>query len=81
MRGIRPNAPEMVLVELSSRRHGKRLKAAQQAIRQGTGVVYHAGEANRCPSCHGQSWNVGRTMAQCAGCDTALPIITDGREA
>jgi hypothetical protein len=27
---------------------------------------------DRCPGCGGQNWWVGRVMAQCGRCDTAL---------
>lgn len=69
-------APERVVIELPARRQGKMLNTALR----GYGVVYHAGDSNRCPSCHGRSWLVGRTMAECASCHAALPIVTDGRD-
>lgn len=37
-------------------------------------VHYHAGMVNHCPGCAGTHWFVGRTMAQCARCETALPL-------
>lgn len=37
-------------------------------------VLYHADEVNHCPGCGGTQWFVGRTTAQCARCDTALPL-------
>jgi len=37
-------------------------------------VHYHAGVVNHCPGCAGTQWFVGRTMAQCARCETALPL-------
>lgn len=35
--------------------------------------LYYSG-ATHCPGCHGTHWNVGRTVAECASCGTALPI-------
>lgn len=47
---------------------------------RGAYAVYHHGETNRCPRCGRSHWQVGRTMAECAFCETALPIADDGRE-
>jgi len=46
---------------------------------RGYGIVYHAGEQNRCPSCHGNHWHIGRTMAECANCAAALPLVDKGK--
>jgi hypothetical protein len=35
---------------------------------------YQSGKANRCPGCGGSQWLVGRVMAECAQCETALPL-------
>lgn len=37
-------------------------------------IHYHPGEANHCPSCGRSHWMVGRLMAECAYCATALPL-------
>lgn len=37
-------------------------------------IHYHLGEANHCPSCGRSQWIVGRLMAECAYCATALPL-------
>lgn len=37
-------------------------------------IHYHVGEANHCPSCGRSQWMVGRLMAECAYCETALPL-------
>jgi hypothetical protein len=39
--------------------------------------TYHAHEVNRCPGCGRSHWLVGRLLAECAFCATALPL-TDG---
>jgi len=41
---------------------------------QSYAVHYHPGMINHCPGCAGTQWLVGRVMAQCARCDTALPL-------
>lgn len=35
---------------------------------------YHNGIVNHCPGCDGTHWLVGRASAQCARCETALPL-------
>jgi hypothetical protein len=48
---------------------------AQQGIRQrGYHAAYRQGEANTCPGCGRGHWLVGRQLAECAFCGTALPI-------
>ena len=37
-------------------------------------LIYHLHEKNYCPGCGQSSWYVGRNMAECAFCDTALPL-------
>ncbi|HKT75642.1 MAG TPA: hypothetical protein VJQ78_02850 [Sphingobium sp.] len=37
-------------------------------------IHYHVGESNHCPSCGRSQWIVGRLMAECAYCETALPL-------
>jgi len=36
--------------------------------------LYHLDIENRCPGCGRSHWHVGRTMAECAHCETALPL-------
>lgn len=38
--------------------------------------LYHADTVNHCPACGHTHWHVGRSMAQCAFCDAALPLTT-----
>lgn len=40
--------------------------------------VYHAHEVNRCPGCGRSHWLVGRLLAECAFCATALPLNDGG---
>ena len=41
---------------------------------RGYHVVYREHESNHCPGCSRTHWYVGRTMAECAFCATALPL-------
>lgn len=36
--------------------------------------VYRPGHANICPDCGHSQWMVGRVAAECAHCETALPL-------
>ncbi|WP_298401393.1 hypothetical protein [Sphingobium sp.] len=47
---------------------------ARPSFAKGFSPLYHVGEANRCPSCTRQQWIVGRMVAECAFCGTALPL-------
>ena len=42
-------------------------------------ITYRLGEPNPCPACAGRMWMVGRVVAECAFCGTALPIAGEGR--
>lgn len=48
--------------------------SAAQPFPRGYALLYHAGETNHCPACGQRHWIIGRMMAQCARCDTALPL-------
>ncbi|TKD52115.1 hypothetical protein FBR43_05020 [Sphingomonas baiyangensis] len=37
-------------------------------------VLYRLGAVNHCPGCSRSHWHVGRTMAECAYCSTAVSI-------
>lgn len=43
-------------------------------VRQGFVILYHQGRENVCPGCGHRHWYVGRSTAQCAVCETALPL-------
>jgi hypothetical protein len=44
------------------------------AAQRGYHVAYRDGEANHCPGCGRTHWLIGRMMAECAFCATALPL-------
>ena len=54
------------------------LPAARIVASRGYHAVYRAGETNRCPGCGRSHWLVGRLLAECAFCQTALPLIEAG---
>jgi hypothetical protein len=41
---------------------------------RGYHVAYRAHEVNRCPGCGRSHWLLGRALAECGFCATALPI-------
>jgi hypothetical protein len=36
--------------------------------------LYHQDTVNHCPSCGHKHWHIGRSTAECAFCETALPL-------
>lgn len=48
--------------------------AAFDPAQRGFHAVYRDGETNRCPGCGRTQWLVGRVLAECAFCATALPL-------
>lgn len=47
---------------------------AEQGNQRGYQPLYHLDIVNRCPGCGKSSWHVGRFSAECAHCETALPL-------
>ena len=45
---------------------------------RGYHVVYRDHETNHCPGCGRSQWLIGRLMAECAFCATALPLADGG---
>jgi hypothetical protein len=43
-------------------------------FRQGFAPLYHGDVVNHCPACGHTHWHIGRTTAECAFCETALPL-------
>jgi len=41
---------------------------------RGYHAVYREGEVNHCPGCGRTHWIIGRQLAECAFCTTALPL-------
>jgi hypothetical protein len=38
--------------------------------------LYYQDTVNHCPSCGGKHWHIGRSSAECAFCETALPLAS-----
>ncbi len=36
--------------------------------------LYHSDTVNYCPGCGRTHWHIGRQIAECAFCETALPL-------
>lgn len=51
---------------------------AHRTAQRGYHALYRAGEVNRCPGCGRSHWLVGRLLAECAFCTTALPLVEAG---
>ena len=45
---------------------------------RGYHIIYRPNETNHCPGCGGSHWLIGRLMAECAFCSTALPLLEPG---
>ena len=56
----------------------ERDRAQQRVQQRGYHAVYRLGEVNVCPGCRRTQWLVGRQLAECAVCETALPIEVGG---
>lgn len=46
---------------------------------RGYHAVYRGGEINHCPGCGRTHWMIGRLLAECAFCATALPLSESHR--
>lgn len=47
---------------------------------RGYHAVYRENEVNHCPGCGRTHWFVGRTLAECGFCSTALPLSESFRQ-
>ncbi len=45
-----------------------------KAHERGYHIVYREQQTNYCPGCGHTHWYIGRLMAECAFCQTALPL-------
>lgn len=43
-------------------------------VRRGYHIMYRINESNHCPGCGRSHWIIGRLLAECAFCGTALPL-------
>lgn len=47
---------------------------ARRIAQRGFMPLYHEGTVNHCPGCGGTGWHIGRMSAECATCETAIPL-------
>ena len=47
---------------------------------RGYHAVYRENEVNHCPGCGRTHWYVGRALAECGFCSTALPLSESFRQ-
>ena len=48
--------------------------------RRGYQLVYRDNEVNRCPGCGRTHWYIGRMLAECGFCGTAIPLAQSFRQ-
>jgi hypothetical protein len=48
--------------------------------KRGYHAVYRENEVNHCPGCGRTHWYVGRSLAECGFCSTALPLAESHRQ-
>ena len=48
--------------------------------KRGYYAVYRENEVNHCPGCGRTHWHVGRALAECGFCATALPLMESYRQ-
>ncbi|QIL01333.1 hypothetical protein G7078_08270 [Sphingomonas sinipercae] len=46
---------------------------------RGYHATYREGQVNHCPGCGRTHWHIGRMLAECAFCATALPLAESHR--
>ena len=49
--------------------------------KRGYHAVYRENQVNHCPGCGRTHWYVGRSLAECGFCATALPLAESFRQA
>jgi hypothetical protein len=49
-------------------------QSVHDVIARACALVYRPESANFCPGCSRSNWYVGRMVAECAFCGTALPL-------
>lgn len=67
--------PQKSFVDRTSNVSADVTNAQKTAVQQrGYRPMYHLDIVNRCPGCGKSHWYVGRFSAECAHCETALPL-------
>ena len=55
---------------------GERADPGAIVKQRGYYIPYRDDEVIRCPGCGRQNWHIGRMSAECAFCNTAVPLMT-----
>lgn len=50
-----------------------------EGVPRGYVLTYRPGDGTACPGCGRRNWHVGRNVAECAFCATALPLDLESR--
>jgi hypothetical protein len=50
------------------------IRTSVDPARRGYHALYRGNEVNRCPGCGRTHWIIGRVLAECGFCATALPL-------
>lgn len=61
-----------------SRVHRLRSDYPHDPVIRGYHASYRAGQCNHCPGCGRSQWIIGRLLAECAFCATAVPLVEGG---
>lgn len=56
------------------------ISASHNFTRRGFTALYHSDVVNHCPACGHTQWHIGRAMAECAFCETALPLASSSAQ-
>ncbi len=56
------------------------LRMSHDPAGRGYHAVYREHQVNHCPGCGRTHWYVGRTLAECGFCATALPLAESFRQ-
>ncbi len=59
--------------------HNGELRRAHDPAERGYHAVYREHQVNNCPGCGRTHWLIGRMLAECAFCTTALPLAEASR--
>ena len=51
-----------------------------EPAQRGYHAVYRENTTNHCPGCGRTHWHIGRVLAECAFCATALPLCESYRQ-
>jgi hypothetical protein len=71
---MQPRAPPLVGPRRKEIRMASVSAVQWKPYERGYHAVYREHEVNHCPGCGRTHWLIGRVSAECAFCETALPL-------